>query len=231
MPNAANISMHQLGKMAPYWVPDNMTVFCMQCNQKFSFIKRRHHCRACGLVLCSACCSLKAKLEYLGDVEARICVQCDIILNQNRDSNRVSNVSVLFNFPHFVLIFRLLSAIKNGGGHQSNDGTNGADAASVINSPYVDMPSPMARSPNPNNPMEYCSVIPPHQQVTGDASAPISVMVPVGVLKREGVAPKSQRKEKNVMFSDGIRPGCDLTDLDNSWDSRPSNRNGRCQRN
>lgn len=112
MPNAANISIHQIGKMAPYWVPDNMTVFCMQCNQKFSFIKRRHHCRACGLVLCSACCSLKAKLEYLGDVEARICVQCDIILNQNRDSNRVSNVSFLFIFLHSLLIFRLPSLIK-----------------------------------------------------------------------------------------------------------------------
>lgn len=97
------------------------------------------------------------------------------------------------------------------------------DGASVINSPYGDMP---ARSPNPNNPMEYCSIIPPHQQVTSSASAPISVMVPVGVLKREGVAPKSQRKEKNVMFSDGIRPGCDLTDLDNSWDVRPNSRNG-----
>lgn len=91
--NVANISYHQIGKTAPYWVPDNMTVFCMQCNQKFSFIRRRHHCRACGLVLCSACCSLKAKLEYLGDVEARICIQCDILLNQNRDSNRVSNRS------------------------------------------------------------------------------------------------------------------------------------------
>lgn len=28
---------------------------------------------------------------------------------------------------------------------------------------------------------------------------------------------------KNVMFSDGIRPGCDLTDLDNSWDTRATN--------
>lgn len=105
----------------------------------------------------------------------------------------------------------------------------------------------MTRSPNPNNPMEYCSVIPPHQQVISSAAEPISVMVilsinicvklclfvrfvqlkvPVGVLKREGVPPKSQRKEKNVMFSDGIRPGCDLTDLDNSWDPRPNSRNG-----
>lgn len=96
----------------------------------------------------------------------------------------------------------------------------------MINSPYGDMPSQMGRSPNPNNPMEYCSVIPPHEQVTSSAAAPISVLVPVGVLKREGVAPKSQRKEKNVMFSDGIRPGCDLTDLDNSWDTRPQSRNG-----
>lgn len=98
----------------------------------------------------------------------------------------------------------------------------------MINSPYGDMPSPMIRSPNPNNPMEYCSVIPPLQQVNASSStAPISVMVPVGVLKREGVPPKSQRKEKNVMFSDGIRPGCDLTDLDNNWDARPNGRNGK----
>lgn len=88
------------------------------------------------------------------------------------------------------------------------------------------MSSPV-RSPNPNNPMEYCSVIPPYQQVASSStSTPISVMVPVGVLKREGVSSKSQRKEKNVMFSDGIRPGCDLTDLDNNWDARSSSGNG-----
>lgn len=97
--NSANMSIHQIGKQAPFWVPDNMTVFCMQCSQKFSFIKRRHHCRACGLVLCSSCCSLKARLEYLGDVEARICVQCDILL---KDSNRVSISS------HYRSIFHLM---------------------------------------------------------------------------------------------------------------------------
>lgn len=47
-------------------------------------------------------------------------------------------------------------------------------------------PVPITRSPNPNNPMEYCSVIPPHQQVASSSSAPISVMVPVGILKRSG---------------------------------------------
>lgn len=103
----------------------------------------------------------------------------------------------------------------------------GSDAASVMNSNYNGDTSSPIRSPNPNNPMEYCSVIPPYQQVASSStSTPISVMVPVGVLKREGVSSKSQRKEKNVMFSDGIRPGCDLTDLDNNWEVRSNSGNG-----
>lgn len=40
--------------------------------------------------------------------------------------------------------------------------------------------------PNPNNPMEYCSTVPPLLQVAGSSAAAPSVMVPVGVLKREG---------------------------------------------
>lgn len=36
----------------------------MKCGNKFSFRKRRHHCRACGLVFCSTCCSLKQMLPY-----------------------------------------------------------------------------------------------------------------------------------------------------------------------
>lgn len=43
-----------------------------------------------------------------------------------------------------------------------------------------------SRSLNPNNPMEYCSKIPPHQQVSSPSNQPPSVMVPVGVLKRKG---------------------------------------------
>ncbi|XP_041447795.1 zinc finger FYVE domain-containing protein 9-like [Drosophila obscura] len=36
-----------LGKVPPIWVPDNMAGQCMQCHQKFTMTKRRHHCRAC----------------------------------------------------------------------------------------------------------------------------------------------------------------------------------------
>ncbi|XP_053684020.1 zinc finger FYVE domain-containing protein 9 [Sabethes cyaneus] len=180
----------QLGRVPPFWVPDNATNFCMQCNQKFSLIKRRHHCRACGQLLCSACCCLKAKLEYLGDVEARICITCDIILNQQQQALE-----------------------------EAQYGSQFAIAAGAASG------STTLRQPNPNNPMEYCSTVPPFlQQVGSQPQSPISVMVPVGVLKRAG-APRSGRKDKTVIFSDGIRPGCDLTELDENWDVQPKTSN------
>ena len=39
-----------LGKVPPLWVPDSVATHCMNCGLKFSVIKRRHHCRACGKV-------------------------------------------------------------------------------------------------------------------------------------------------------------------------------------
>uniref|UniRef100_A0A182XFE8 FYVE-type domain-containing protein n=1 Tax=Anopheles quadriannulatus TaxID=34691 RepID=A0A182XFE8_ANOQN len=184
----------QLGKIQPFWVPDNSTKFCMQCNQKFSVIKRRHHCRACGQVLCSTCCCLKAKLEFLGDVEARVCIECDVILSIQQQQAMEAEQYQL--------------AGMQSGDSRSSLAVSGASSQ---------------RQPNPNNPMEYCSVIPPLQQAaaSNQPQSPISVMVPVGVLKRAG-APRNMRKDKNVIFSDGIRPGCDLTELDQNWDAVPT---------
>ncbi|NXF62149.1 ZFY16 protein, partial [Ciccaba nigrolineata] len=34
----------------PLWVPDSEAPNCMNCQVKFTFTKRRHHCRACGKV-------------------------------------------------------------------------------------------------------------------------------------------------------------------------------------
>nr|KAG5713953.1 hypothetical protein BaRGS_020281 [Batillaria attramentaria] len=130
-----------LGKVAPTWVPDADAPTCMQCEARFTFTKRRHHCRAS---------------ESCGPAG----VAC--------------------------------------------------------------------RSPNPNNPTEYCSTIPPPQQANARAPLP-TVMVPTGVLKREGSNRKSEPKQ--VMFSDGIRPGGDLTELDGSDQARlPPRRTGRVQK-
>ena len=45
-----NLPITELGKMAPVWLPDAEAPNCMQCEAKFTFTRRRHHCRCCGKV-------------------------------------------------------------------------------------------------------------------------------------------------------------------------------------
>jgi len=45
-----NISIVDLGRIAPVWVPDTSAPHCMYCSVRFTFTRRRHHCRACGKV-------------------------------------------------------------------------------------------------------------------------------------------------------------------------------------
>lgn len=79
---AASSSSTTLGQVQPYWIPDAVTNSCMQCANRFSLIKRRHHCRCCGQVLCSACCSMKTRLFYSGPEPVRICLTCHVQLNE-----------------------------------------------------------------------------------------------------------------------------------------------------
>ncbi|KAL6266989.1 hypothetical protein P5V15_000072 [Pogonomyrmex californicus] len=174
-----------LGKQPPFWVPDSDAPSCMLCDVKFTVLKRRHHCRACGKVLCNKCCNMKYRLEYQGNIDSRVCVSC----------------------------YHLLTKAENEQNSDWSAGYNSYTDCSNANSAQV-------RQPNPNNPMEYCSTIPPLQQLAGALPPPPTVMVPVGVLKREGSKHRAEG-QKSVMFSDGIRPGCDLTELDTCWDSKP----------
>lgn len=47
---ARSEDLEGLGSKQPSWVPDSEAPNCMNCSQKFTFTKRRHHCRACGKV-------------------------------------------------------------------------------------------------------------------------------------------------------------------------------------
>lgn len=154
-----------LGEVAPVWVPDSQAPNCMKCEARFTFTKRRHHCRACGKVFCASCCSLKCKLLYMDRKEARVCVICH---------------SVLMN----------------------------AQA-------WENMMSASSQSPNPNNPAEYCSTIPPLQQAQASgalSSPPPTVMVPVGVLKHPGTEVAQPREQRRVWFADGILPNGEVAD-------------------
>ncbi|XP_068175721.1 zinc finger FYVE domain-containing protein 9 [Antennarius striatus] len=65
-----------LGEVAPVWVPDCQAQVCMKCGVKFTFTKRRHHCRACGKVFCALCSNLKFRLAHMDGKEGRVCISC-----------------------------------------------------------------------------------------------------------------------------------------------------------
>ncbi|KAM9230203.1 FYVE, RhoGEF and PH domain-containing protein 6 [Dugong dugon] len=65
-----------LGSKAPIWIPDTRVTMCMICTSEFTLTWRRHHCRACGKIVCQACSSNKYGLDYLKNQPARVCEHC-----------------------------------------------------------------------------------------------------------------------------------------------------------
>ncbi|VDD80894.1 unnamed protein product [Mesocestoides corti] len=39
----------------PEWAADGSSPVCMSCGTRFTMLRRRHHCRACGRLLCASC--------------------------------------------------------------------------------------------------------------------------------------------------------------------------------
>lgn len=70
-----------VGKVPPVWIKDQETSMCMNCSTTFTTFRRRHHCRACGHVICGKCSSHKAPLSYDGNQVSRVCDQCFDILS------------------------------------------------------------------------------------------------------------------------------------------------------
>ena len=71
-----------LGLLKPVWIADEDAPQCMDCGQRFTVLRRRHHCRACGRVLCAACCSSRAPIQYMDGRQARVCLSCLQVLGR-----------------------------------------------------------------------------------------------------------------------------------------------------
>ncbi|ODV84411.1 hypothetical protein CANARDRAFT_29266 [[Candida] arabinofermentans NRRL YB-2248] len=52
-----------------HWKPNSSASQCHACGVKFNMIKRKHHCRHCGLIFCYSCLSNKANLNLLAKFE------------------------------------------------------------------------------------------------------------------------------------------------------------------
>ena len=60
-----------------YWMPDDISLECYECTSKFTSFRRRHHCRVCGQVFCSKCCSSYIPGKHIGhNGNLRVCTFC-----------------------------------------------------------------------------------------------------------------------------------------------------------
>lgn len=68
-----NTVQFQATSEAPPWAEG---IKCSQCDKpKFTFFDRKHHCRACGAVVCGDCCE-KLELPHLAMKRERCCKKC-----------------------------------------------------------------------------------------------------------------------------------------------------------
>lgn len=59
------------------WKPDNSSNICSNCDSKFTFTKRRHHCRKCGELVCMKCSTQRVVIAAVDkNKPLRICDLC-----------------------------------------------------------------------------------------------------------------------------------------------------------
>lgn len=57
------------------WQPDDSANNCGICKRYFGFLRRRHHCRACGALLCDTCTPHRMFVGGYAERE-RVCILC-----------------------------------------------------------------------------------------------------------------------------------------------------------
>ncbi|XP_059505109.1 zinc finger FYVE domain-containing protein 21 isoform X3 [Stegostoma tigrinum] len=99
--NAAFSSPFSLDE--PQWVPDKECPRCMQCEAKFDFLTRKHHCRRCGKCFCDKCCSKKVPLPRMYFIDpVRHCAECALI-SQKEYEFFDKQIKVLINGATFLV--------------------------------------------------------------------------------------------------------------------------------
>lgn len=67
-------------------MPDASTKACFRCDRLFTALRRKHHCRFCGMIFCAACSSQKVIIAS-GQQPVRACVQCSSALTRSASPN------------------------------------------------------------------------------------------------------------------------------------------------
>ena len=85
------------------WVLNSSMSHCMICANDFTFWNRRHHCRACGNLVCSNCSPFGARIMELPlSGKHRVCKEC--VMHHSIDNNIAIEVcnQIIDNIPKFT---------------------------------------------------------------------------------------------------------------------------------
>ncbi|KAL0591860.1 hypothetical protein ABG067_001003 [Albugo candida] len=82
------------------WISDDQRKACAVCMRSFAALRRKHHCRICGEVVCSTCAPLRQCVMHDSDPQqsqsdkkqkqARICTFCTVKARASRQGRRFS---------------------------------------------------------------------------------------------------------------------------------------------
>ncbi|CAG4946546.1 unnamed protein product, partial [Parnassius apollo] len=82
-------------ELARYWMPDDISRECYECAARFGTLRRRHHCRVCGQIFCSRCCSQRVPGQIFGCAGGlRVCTYCcNVVLSYLRENDASGDIS------------------------------------------------------------------------------------------------------------------------------------------
>jgi len=78
-------------KAQPVWTRDQAVKLCPLCDRKFTMSYRRHHCRACGSVVCSKCSNFKIEITPDATKPSRVCTKCHYDLTKGDGQEGIEN--------------------------------------------------------------------------------------------------------------------------------------------
>ncbi|CAG9319607.1 unnamed protein product [Blepharisma stoltei] len=85
-----------------FWMPDYSGKTCFKCEKPFNAVRRRHHCRYCGLIFCANCSSPKKQLEN-GNWIYRSCEKCLVMLQTPRPRPSMHLATPSMTSPEILL--------------------------------------------------------------------------------------------------------------------------------
>uniref|UniRef100_A0A452H3V3 FYVE, RhoGEF and PH domain containing 1 n=1 Tax=Gopherus agassizii TaxID=38772 RepID=A0A452H3V3_9SAUR len=115
---AVLVQGRELGRRAPTPIREKEVTLCMRCQEPFAALtRRRHHCRACGRVVCGKCSEFRARLLYDNNRPNRVCGGCFAALHGppgtpgppprrrsilEKQASEAAERSVVCSFLHYV---------------------------------------------------------------------------------------------------------------------------------